>query len=57
MREAGPKFRNFVIVYQWGGEEHRSIFPARSEAWARLLGPLQLMPDAEIVSVEEEKAA
>jgi hypothetical protein len=57
MREAGPKFRNFVITYQWGGEEHRSVFPARSEAWARLLGPLQLMPDAEIVSVEEEKAA
>lgn len=57
MREAGPKFRNFVIIYQWGGELHHCIFPARSEVWARLLGPLQLMPDAEIVSVEEEKAA
>lgn len=55
MREAGPWFRNYIITYLWGGEEHRSVFPARNEKWARLLGPLQLMPDAVIISVVEEK--
>lgn len=44
--------RNYTITYSYKGREYQANFPARSERWARLLGPLQLMTGSLVLRVE-----
>jgi hypothetical protein len=42
----------YTITYSYKGREYAMSFPARSERWARLMAPLQLMSGAEVLRVE-----
>jgi hypothetical protein len=44
--------KNFTITYSYKGREYAANFPARDGRWARLLGPLQLMPGAQVLRIE-----